>query len=514
MADSKSRSVLTIIAILLAVGLSQPVSSATWSEYTSENFVVYSDVSKRRVKKLISQLERFRYGVLKFTGKRNYPESIPVEFLYFSDRDDLRELTGPDGKNVLGYFTQSWDGPLMAGWAGSWSISGQSITFHEYVHHLLRSRDTLRYPRWYEEGFAELLASAELRGGSMSIGHAPAWRLYELGEFGPGSLSVRDILNPYFVQTEDNADAFYAKSWLLTHYLLLGELSGNRSYRKASAKYILDVANGKNSFSSFEKHTGLSIDEVENELRKYRNNDRLKGIRIEIEGFDVVVSQRKLSKNESVRILATRALDQYKDDAGESFIDGADMRQSGWEAVQLLSAIFSLHNAQSALGNMNGQKVAIEVGNFMLPEDVEVVLESLSESDYEIAGLLGHYYYDLASFWSDDETLHSKLNIKSMRFSQQAVDLNPESLRAYEYLWRAQNRDGKKVDAFRTMMAAYKFHPNHLNLNQLTAEHLLNLDRLDLAKPFLENVANLAHLRDQTRWAQKLLAQLDESTEK
>lgn len=498
--------------IFAAVGVIGPVNAVTWFEYRSKNFILYSDVSQRKAKKVVRQLERFRYGALKFTGKENHPENSPVTFLYFGKRDDIGKLTGPERKNVLGYFVETWDGPLLVGWSSNWSLSGKNVAYHEYVHHLMRNHDHLRYPRWYEEGFAELLSSAQLRGDSMAIGHAPEWRLYALGERGSGRVSLRDLLNPNFLQTKDNANEFYAESWLLTHYLLLGELSGNKSYREASAKYILDLANGGNPFESFEKNMEMSIEEVSNELRRYKNDDRLKGIRVSLEDLDVEISHRKIPLNEALKILAIRALDHYKDDAGEAFLSKTDRSKTGWEVNALLSTLFSLHEASSSEPNMDSSNEASDSAKLdelplELPNKLKATLEKLAQSDYEVAGLLGHYYYDLASYLGVDHHRHPWLNTRSIEFSQMATTQKPESLRAYEYLWRAQNREGHKVDAFRTMMAAYKYHPNHLNLNYSISDHLISLERLDLAEPFLVKISDISHNERRVRWARDLLVE-------
>ena len=506
------RAVLTFFPL---IGLIQSVSAATWREYKSDNFVLYSDVSTRQAKKVIRNLERFRYGVLKFTGKENHPESNPVTFLYFDDRDDFRELTGPDRENVVGYFTESWGGPLMVGWSSNWSISGQSITYHEYVHHLMRSHDTLRYPRWYSEGFAELLASAELRGDSMAVGHAPKWRLYELGEYGAGSIQVRDLLTPSFEITEGNSEEYYAESWLLTHFLLLGELSGGKSYREASAKYILDLANGADPFESFERNMEISPEEASNELRKYRNIDRLKGIRIDLGDIDVEINYRKLSSNEGLGTLAIRALDHYNDDAAVAYLEGTDKSKAGWERNALLSKILTLHAAQSIDPDSKDPEKIEEKGESFaleLSDEILTKLERQAGADHETAALLGHYYYDLAAYLGIDHHRHSRLNEQSIAFSQLAIEQNPESLRAYEYLWRAQNRAGHKVDAFRTMMASYKYYPNHSSLNYHIAVHLISLDRLDLAEPFLTKIIDASHNERRRHWAKGVLDKLKVET--
>lgn len=508
------KNVFVFFLAIYGVGsFSSQVAASSWYEYKTENFRLLTDVSRLRAKSVIRRLEKFRAGALKFTGKSLGSEIMPVTLIYFDKGGEFRRFYGPGRESVQGFFTETSGGPLMVGRFGSWSIAGQNIVFHEYVHYLMRKGRTLRYPRWYEEGFAELLASANVSGGRMDVGHAPEWREYALNKKGAGDIELRDLLDPQFSWSEENGSEFYADAWLLVHYLLLGELSGNKSYREASAKYILEFSEGADPFESFERNVGVSIEEFSELLLRYKGG-KLKGVRLEVGDIDSDIVQRKLSDNEIAKELSLYSIDRFNYIAARKFLERTEKGEPGWEINALLSSILDIQRAADEVEkNEDSAYDEGQAGVYPvieeLPKDLLSDIARQAEKDYQVSGILGRYYYEVASYAGTHSERSSLLLDKSMKFSKLAVELKPESLRAYEHLWRAQNMKNQKVEAFRSMMSAYKYHSSNLFLNYSISVHLIGLERVDLAKPFLIKIVDIGHRDSLVQWAKRGLDLLE-----
>src|SRR5690606_21621686 len=118
-------------------------------------------------------------------------------------------------------------GPRMIIGPGGRRDDVELVLFHEYVHYLMNSHAGINFPRWYSEGFATMLASADITESSIVIGNSPPnflW-LLRLGF----DASIYDLIDMKFDGTDND---FYRSSWLVTHYLVLD--AENAPRRRAS----------------------------------------------------------------------------------------------------------------------------------------------------------------------------------------------------------------------------------------------------------------------------------------
>ena len=98
------------------------------------------------------------------------------------------------------------------------------VLLHEYAHHFLISNSRMPSPRWVGEGAAEFFASAEVpKAGGIKIGMPAHHRAGEL--YYAKDVKIEQLLDPaaYSRGVQTGFDAFYGRSWLLYHYLTLGQ---------------------------------------------------------------------------------------------------------------------------------------------------------------------------------------------------------------------------------------------------------------------------------------------------
>ncbi|MBB5211741.1 tetratricopeptide repeat protein [Microbulbifer hydrolyticus] len=468
-------------------------SAADWYEYQSENFTVYSDVPERRVSQLMRDLERFRRTAFSFTGLEQSPENKKLRVFHFRDSRELEGFTGD--QKIAGLYRETWEGPIIFSRDSDHGISGSGLIFHEYVHHLMRERSGMTYPRWYAEGFAELLASAELRKKHVLVGGLPEWRLSAWAEDEP--LTIAQLLSPPPLAPQNGADNsrywnnYYASAWLLTHYLQLGYNAGHPDYRAATTSYLQAVAAGENVFEIFEEHFGRSTREMETEIRAYMRDD-IHRYKLVIPEYTYSIPRRELNKNEQLFLLADEAVDFGKPDLAMEYLKQSEQHGLGWQENLTAMAVIEAGNKKYKLA----EKVAEEVGEY-------------GQISHLTAANLARYYLlrlqalTVTREWSDD------YYEAAIKYGKIAVQMGPDYLPGYRSLWSAYQLKGKSDEALQVMLSTYQQEPNHLNLNATIGFYLAHLGKNALAREYLERVAAWSHSEELRSRAESLLEQQD-----
>ena len=497
-----NRSIFSL-TLIVCLTFTATAGARDWYEYQSDHFTVYSDVSQKRTEQLLRDMERFRSASLFFTGQEDRPESHRLQIYYFHSRSEFRDFSG-DHK-VAGFYRDTWNGPLIFAQKGSRrGLPGTGVMFHEYVHHLMRSRSQTTYPAWYSEGFAELLASADLDDDRISVGKIPTWRANVFDGSLGRPLKVEELLAP---DRENNSPTywhrFYGSAWLLTHYLLIGAQEEHPEYHGYVAPYINDIAQGADPQVSFTEQFGISPDEMERQLRSLRRRGRIKVYSFDSPVYAGPITRKKVAPEEAHYLLAEKAMNVGKEELALEHLREALETRSGWTPALSFMAVLERHKGEEA----TTAKAANIVKNLTARKVV----------DGRTATHLAHYYVDHLQDMVANEQWDKGIQQTAIEYGQSAVALAPESVRAHRFLWMAQLDRNNPVPALKTMMAAYGVDPGSLRVNQQIAFYLSELGRIDLAKPFLERVVDWSHPGSVRRRAQNLLdrfaEELPEATE-
>lgn len=96
------------------------------------------------------------------------------------------------------------------------------LLLHEYVH-LLTTANVAEAPAWLDEGLSEFWGALVLNGSQVVIGRPPAshLKLLRTREWLPMHDMLRHLRGKLAVD-QARASMFYAQSWAMVHYLLLG----------------------------------------------------------------------------------------------------------------------------------------------------------------------------------------------------------------------------------------------------------------------------------------------------
>ncbi|MGI9326229.1 MAG: tetratricopeptide repeat protein [Pseudomonadales bacterium] len=286
------------------------LSARTWRLYQSANFQIYSDLRPGQVADTITALENFRAAVHYLTSTDPGTSPPHETRLYLFKRvADLRKLHS--SQEVLGFMIPGLRYNLMVAAKpprGSILNTATSVVFHEYVHQLVRSVSSFRYPAWYDEGFAELLSTARSGNGSLIFGQAPAAAAHLLKP--EREMPLAEMLN--YQQSPDDdpqrRQRFYAKAWLFTHYLLFSPESAENGHRKASSDYLRAYNRGQLHANTFEELFGLDIAAMDSVLRSYQ---------FRVQSFEVPRGVLKVNPDHQQRVLSR---DEARYELGSLFL--------------------------------------------------------------------------------------------------------------------------------------------------------------------------------------------------
>lgn len=219
--DLKTLAKLTAASVA-ALAFAAP-ALAEWQEASSKHFLVYSNDTPERVRQYTIRLERFDQAVRAMRGLKDPPISPSgrVSVYLLKDAAELHSIMPKGMDNVAGQYIPRAAGPtaFMSREYGDGSFQ-QAVMLHEYTHHIMYSAwGGSVFPTWFSEGFAEYHATARFNGdGSVTFGAPPAYRSYGISKM--NMMPIEQVLKDRPKLSDGRAQAaFYARSWLLFHYL-------------------------------------------------------------------------------------------------------------------------------------------------------------------------------------------------------------------------------------------------------------------------------------------------------
>ncbi|MDB2437310.1 hypothetical protein N9W89_01225 [Hellea sp.] len=267
------------------------VSFAKQIEIKSENFIVTGDLRQKDGEALLRDLELFRKNVFKILGVNGAPELIPVKVYVTKNDKGMKAITGTGGFG--GLYTMTHNGPafVLNGQAGFRRGDGaRHIALHEYTHHIVSTYTELDYPRWYNEGFANYLATFTYDDGTFRVGDVYKPYAYALKQKSWMPMTVViGTMDTYPFNIGDTSKIgqqtqaqFYAQTWLATHYL-----RNEEKYDGKLTDYVQRLNKGERNIPAFEEAMGVTPEEFETELKAYFENNKFNVTRYKTTDQDI-----------------------------------------------------------------------------------------------------------------------------------------------------------------------------------------------------------------------------------
>lgn len=294
-----------LLACLLVIPPALPAafqSGDGWVNARTANFNIVSNANEREIRRTAVKLEEFVDVVSRLFNARSTAYG-PVTVVAFRDDRSFRPykpLYNGKPANISGFFQRSGDEPLIALDINAASEDRPfAVIFHEYTH-LLTSGSAQPWPPWLLEGLAEFYSSFETQGTEARLG-IPIAEHVEL---------LREVpmipLAELFAVTQDSPtynegqrqNIFYAESWALVHYLMLGN---KQSRQPQLRQFIRLLGEGTAIEAAFRDSFQTDYARMETEIRSYVSRQAYPGLlyRLEQASATANVAVQPLSPAES-----------------------------------------------------------------------------------------------------------------------------------------------------------------------------------------------------------------------
>jgi hypothetical protein len=259
------RYLYAVFGLILALLIGVAPAQAEWRRAESPNFVLYGTISEGRLRERILQLEDFDRLMRLITNVSEPPAPNKLHIYIVDGPSDLRTVHAmPAG--FTGVYIATANG--IAAIVDGRTDAGNDILFHEYAHHFMRQYAANAYPAWYVEGFAEYFSTVRFTPRKIDIGNFSPGRAYSLTD---GSwLPTEQILhgNPQSMNGPA-AEAFYAQSWLVTHWFF-----STHERQDALRRYLVAARNG-DPRDALQTATGLDVTAFTAELRRHIRGNQI-----------------------------------------------------------------------------------------------------------------------------------------------------------------------------------------------------------------------------------------------
>ncbi|MEZ5557124.1 MAG: hypothetical protein R3E86_01050 [Pseudomonadales bacterium] len=237
------------------------VFERTWCELSAPGITLVSEADETRARQLLVDLRGLEAAAEHYLPGTPATDRSPLTIVLFERYDEFRHAF--DRPRFAGFMQPSLlEQRLVVGPdPGEFSLS--ETLFHEYAHYLLRSREDVNLPVWFDEGMASFLSTARIGADSAMVGELPADYLeamvlradLEIGEL----LGAEDV----WQWPDVKRLVFYARAWLLVHRLMLGARYGLSDTRDATHAFL--AGKSPNLAASI----GLTEARLQRQLRRY-----------------------------------------------------------------------------------------------------------------------------------------------------------------------------------------------------------------------------------------------------
>jgi tetratricopeptide (TPR) repeat protein len=221
---------LAVISSLLfgGVGLAAGSSPSRWMEARSTHFVVLTDSSERDARRLTSQFERMHLVFHTLFPTKGDDSDPPIVVLALKDKKGMEALEpaaylGKGKVDLTGFFVRAPEKNYILVRLDVKGDHAFSTVYHEYTHYMLRKAASL--PLWLNEGLAQFYENTDIDEKHAWLGQANAHRLRYLNRndlLPIATLLATNNRSPEY-QDEQKGSVFYAESWALTHFLIVGD---------------------------------------------------------------------------------------------------------------------------------------------------------------------------------------------------------------------------------------------------------------------------------------------------
>jgi len=486
----------TVFCFLVVVCPHAPVSAKdTWTSVRSKNFLLLGNASEKEIRQVGVRLEQFRevFSHLFTTMKVNSP--VPTTVIVFKNDSSYKPFKL--SANNAGYFQAGPDVNYIALNIETNSRSDADpffLIFHEYTH-LLVNNTSGNVPTWFNEGLAEYYSTFSMTDDQkVVLGKPIANHVFLLRE--NKMLPLRTLFqvdhnSPYYNE-RDKQSIFYAESWALMHYLILGN-DGQRVTQLG--KFVDQLNAGVPMEKAFQQAFAITFESMEKELKAYIQRDRYPIVNGHFEnklGYDATLQSAPITEAETQGYLGDLLLHSNRPES-ESYLQKA----------LALDPDLAMANASMGMLRVRQGKAA------EARKSLERAVAANSQN------YLTHYYYAYALSREGGREgemvmgfapeiaakMRSELNL--------AIKLRPDFPESYSLLAFVNLVTNTELDESLEMLKhALAASPGRNDLVFMMAQIYMRKEDFKTAHPLIDKLINNNNDPEMRQQAQALLAQL------
>lgn len=269
-----SLTLASALCVLLLLHCSQTVVVAkdTWTSVHSKNFLLVGNASEKEIRKVAIRLEQFRDVFSRLFRGMRISSPVPTTVVVFKSESSYRPfkpLYQAKPAHISGYFQSGADVNYITLTTEQLGDDPFNIILHEYVHLLLHN-SIGRVPSWFNEGLAEYYSTFDLTEDDRKV---------LLGKLIPSHVLLlqRERMLPLhtlfavdekstYYNERDKQSIFYAESWALVHYLILGN---SQKREQQLDKFVELLQAGAAPERAFQQAFQADYETIEKELSVY-----------------------------------------------------------------------------------------------------------------------------------------------------------------------------------------------------------------------------------------------------
>ena len=462
----------------------------TWVSVRTKNFFMIGNASEKEIRKVALKLEQFREVFTKLFPHMKFNTPVPTTVVVFKSTSSYAPFK--PRANTAGYFQPGPDVNYITLTTELQTLDPFSVIFHEYTH-LLVNNTFKNAPVWFNEGLAEYYSTFSITddqkiGIGIAIGHHV--HLLRQNQMLPlRTLFEVDHKSPHYNEGKKQS-IFYAQSWALLHYLIVGKEGRVEKLGKFLEMLDADVP----LETAFTKAFETTFEAMEKDLRHYVRQDRYNYIKAhfvkKIE-LDATTEAKPLSEAEAQAYLGDLLLHSNRADA-VTYLEKA------------LKLDPNLGMAHASLGMLRFREGKADEARASLERAIEA-----SSQNY-----LAHYYYafTLSRQRSEDTgTEHSPERIGKIReHLKRAIALRPDFPESYSLLAYVSLLTGKEIDeAIASMKRILAESPGRDDFTFMLAQLYMRKAEYKTARAMLEQLAKSATEEGRRESARQMLNQLN-----
>ncbi|MCB1054017.1 MAG: tetratricopeptide repeat protein [Acidobacteria bacterium] len=276
------------LGLFLAAGAvrAESIPGEPWIRAETAHFSLLSGAGEATTRRVGGDLEILRAALSSWLGGLEVQSPVPTTIYVFPDDDAFapyKQGVPGESAGITGYFVAHTLGNYVA-MDGDSRSDPTRILYHEYLHYFV-ANNLPGVPLWFNEGLAELYSTFEARGDRAILGLPIASHVQWLRrhrQLALESLLAVDKDSPEYNESSRRG-GFYAQSWALVHYLLVGnpERSGQLF------RFLELVAGDTPTEEAFESAFGVRFGTLERELQAYLAQPELPLARLPVAGLEV-----------------------------------------------------------------------------------------------------------------------------------------------------------------------------------------------------------------------------------